>query len=574
MNQQTEFETLWTDYLEGDLDESGVERLRRLLASDSNLMKQAASLFQTHRLLTLVTHDSGTDDADSGHECFVRETLARLPQDPHTFVGQVMASVGTQPDAAVPDRLNREHAADQDELHRVSPQRRTAAVMAAALSIAACLLVVFRSPDSRAPTETTPSANPQAGAGNVRLVSCAQARFFGELSPPVGSALAAQREYVLMSGLIEVAFPAGASVILEGPAVFQVKSSECLALDVGRCSVHAPDGAEGFLIETPLTRVVDRGTRFSVSVSETSDTEVQVIEGIADVYDAGPASTSLKQRLTDGQARRFTRAATLSADSMTFDAGAYRHSLPDRVIAYRATRGPDGGAEDLTGITIQRAGKVMEIAADQLIPSRVIWFTAATPRGVLCGGPDLPALRTDVSSDRSLVTGVINPDGSRKPLTSDPVLQEDGGTPGLGIRFDRPVINGPGADVVLFDLQTFINPPDGDAFHVSPLEFRDGLKSHTIRRFDLTMESPEALDLTNFHVHFSSQPITSLSRLESSGLSSQQQSIRFRGLAVGIDQSDLGYLPGDAVDGLFIQDALDDAYHIDPVYIAGLPEIR
>src|SRR5690606_33437416 len=93
---------------------------------------------------------------------------------------------------------------------------------------------------------------------------------------------------ILMSGLVEIAFPAGASAILEGPAVFRVLSEESLALDVGRCSVHAPDGAEGFHSETPVTRVVDRGTPFSVSVSDTSETEVQVIEGSADVY--GPTA--------------------------------------------------------------------------------------------------------------------------------------------------------------------------------------------------------------------------------------------------------------------------------------------
>ncbi|MEZ5948470.1 MAG: hypothetical protein R3C12_04455 [Planctomycetaceae bacterium] len=60
----------------------------------------------------------------------------------------------------------------------------------------------------------------------------------------------------------------------------------------------------------------------------------------------------------------------------------------------------------------------------------------------------------------------------------------------MAFRFERPVVNGPGADVVLFDIQSFSNPPQGDAFHVSPLHFREGLKSHTIQQFDLTMEYP------------------------------------------------------------------------------------
>ena len=48
--------------------------------------------------------------------------------------------------------------------------------------------------------------------------------------------------------------------------------------------------------------------------------------------------------------------------------------------------------------------------------------------------------------------------------------------------------------------------------------------------------------------------------------------MQFRGLAVGIDLSDLGYARGEFVEGLFIQDALDDGHYVDPVFIAGLPE--
>ena len=61
---------------------------------------------------------------------------------------------------------------------------------------------------------------------------------------------------------------------------------------------------------------------------------------------------------------------------------------------------------------------------------------------------------------------------------------------------------------------------------------------------------------------------------------SQLKTIPFRGtnftvtsklLAVGIDLSDLGYPPGAAVDGIFIQDVLDDGNQVDPVFIAGPP---
>ncbi len=144
----------------------------------------------------------------------------------------------------------------------------------------------------------------------------------------------------------------------------------------------------------------------------------------------------------------------------------------------------------------------------------------------------------------------------------------------MAIRFARPVVNGPGADVVFFDLQTFANPPDGDAFHVSPLAFRDGLKSLTVDKYDLTIESPEAHDLTSFHVHFFANAVDSLAQLDAIDCLSQKQSNKFRGLAVGIDLSDLGYTVGEVVEGLFFQDAMDDGHRVDPVFIAGLPEMK
>ncbi len=561
MSPQDRFAELWTDYLEGELDDTGLANLRELLAADSSLVKQAVDLLQTHRLLGLLAVEE-----PARQDTFVRETLAQLPHDQDEFISRVMSTVEN---ANVPPK------------HQNTTRFNSSWVwFTAALLFVAVMLFSFW-PDGHTPIATDDS-QPNA---DVRLVSVAQAKFFGELSPPVGSALTLQREYVLTSGLIKVAYPQGASAILEGPAVFRIASNDSLALDVGNCSVHAPAGAEGFRVETPVTRVIDRGTRFSVSVGETSETEVHVIEGAADIYEVGRRKQQSDQiqkslggpsykRLTVGQARRFVDRGTLATDTVDFDASVYRRELPDRVVSYVASKGIDGGAENLKSVTVQRGGKVYQFSVEELIAARVSWFNATENRAFLCGNATLPTSRTDCLSDSSLVTGVINPDGNREPLTADPIMQGDNGTPGMAVRFDRPVVNGPGADVVFFELQTFVNPSEGDAFHVSPLVFRDGLTSQTIRNYDLTMESTEAQDLTDFYVHFFTEPAGSLSQLEELEYTSQKQSVRFRGLVVGIDLSDLGYRDGEAVEGLFFQDALDDGHRVDPVFIAGLPEMK
>ena len=88
MSAQERFAELWTDYLEGELDESGVAELRALLASDASLLKLAADLYQTHRLLALVVEESPARQDE-----FVREVLSRLPEDADQFVSGVMANV-------------------------------------------------------------------------------------------------------------------------------------------------------------------------------------------------------------------------------------------------------------------------------------------------------------------------------------------------------------------------------------------------------------------------------------------------------------------------------------------------
>ena len=180
------------------------------------------------------------------------------------------------------------------------------------------------------------------GGRPVLLASAAGARFFGELSPAVRSALEPHRDYVLTGGMVGLAFPGGASAIVEGPAVFRILPGEGLGLDVGRCSVHAPGGAGGFRVETPVAEVVDRGTRFLVSVAETSETEVQVIEGAADVSGrpgaastttddprdpprpGGRPSTAWRVRLGGRQAR---------ASSVRAPRTSARHDTPRRPIA-------------------------------------------------------------------------------------------------------------------------------------------------------------------------------------------------------------------------------------------------
>lgn len=88
MGGQDRFAELWNDYLEGDLDAAGEAELWALLAGNEERQRQAAHLYQMHRLLGFAYQE----DAATG-EAFVRAAVERLPGGDNEFVNEVMQHV-------------------------------------------------------------------------------------------------------------------------------------------------------------------------------------------------------------------------------------------------------------------------------------------------------------------------------------------------------------------------------------------------------------------------------------------------------------------------------------------------
>ena len=476
-------------------------------------------------------------------------------------------------------------------LNTKAPRNRWALPAIALFAVAASLMIAlsmiaWQTGTAGTSTKSIAKSDKESPAimadNQVVLAQSVRASFFGELTPSLNSSMQSNHEYALTTGIIELYFPAGATAIIEAPAVFSIANATRLVLQTGQCSVHAPDGAEGFQIETPLTSIVDLGTRFSVVVDETGETDVQVVEGIAEISASNGTSTPQEKpiRLTDRQGRVFSENDGVVSKSTIYNDSQYRRGLPDRVVAYQATD-PNGlGSVELVDVTVQRGGQMYTYPTESLTGIQLIHYKSASGKNAspiaYQLGNDRPQLES-IIADRSLNTGVINPGGAREPLQTDPVMAllesaENPNTPGMAIRFLQPVINDVGPDIVFFDLQTFNNPPTGDAFHVGPVSFESGLRTHTVKTFDITMSAKEAKVLETFGLLRYPRGIDSIQELkESIGLSSRVHT-SFRALAVGIDLSDLGYELGTAVESLFIQDALDDDdSFVDPVLIGGLP---
>ncbi len=83
----------------------------------------------------------------------------------------------------------------------------------------------------------------------------------------------------LESGTAVLRFAGGAELILVGPTDIELETVGRARVSRGEVVVRAEDGAEGFMLVTPTSEIVDLGTEFAVRVGRSGATEVHVLEG-------------------------------------------------------------------------------------------------------------------------------------------------------------------------------------------------------------------------------------------------------------------------------------------------------
>jgi hypothetical protein len=124
----------------------------------------------------------------------------------------------------------------------------------------------------------------------------------------------------LRSGLAQLEFYSGATVILEGPADLQLVSPREAYCRRGKLRVTVPPQARGFTVGSPKLDLVDQGTEFGLRVSPAGPTEVHVFAGKVEVYDAGRAPGDAPQgpppwALTTGRGLRLEEGRPRDIDS-------------------------------------------------------------------------------------------------------------------------------------------------------------------------------------------------------------------------------------------------------------------
>ena len=101
-------------------------------------------------------------------------------------------------------------------------------------------------------------------------------------TPAEGCTLPAGR-LLLRSGVATLAYVNGILLTMEGPADLDLISADRVFCRSGRLRARVPKGAEGFVIASPSSAVVDLGTEFGLNVKPDGRSEVMVFEGAAEV---------------------------------------------------------------------------------------------------------------------------------------------------------------------------------------------------------------------------------------------------------------------------------------------------
>ena len=165
-----------------------------------------------------------------------------------------------------------------------APVRRSWKPFLGAAAAAAALLAGVLSLTTRPSTETPSAPSYEGCAVLARAFDTA----WDPASPvPALGSVLPKRRLTLTSGSIQVEFFSGARVILEGPADFELLSTNEGLCRYGKLRAFVPPQAQGFTVRTSSITLVDRGTEFGLRADRGGDAEVHVFQGRVEIRSRG-----------------------------------------------------------------------------------------------------------------------------------------------------------------------------------------------------------------------------------------------------------------------------------------------
>ena len=277
-----ELQALLLDWEEGTLDDDGLLRLRELLKSSD----EARVRFSQLQMLNAALHLEGAAQLSG----------VSAPDEPET---RPLSSEAREP------------ISDASVAYAGNPRRRSqwfSAVAALLVMMLGGRLAWLEFGNQKpvneiatgAPLGPAADRDPEheATSQGVAVVTRLVDVDWSDTQQPVevGEALPPGR-LAIDSGFAQIEFFCGATVVLEGPAELQLESVSRARVRSGRLRAQVPPAARGFSLDVDDMTVVDLGTEFALSVSD-SGANVQVFDGEVELHQP----TGEKQALTSGEA--------------------------------------------------------------------------------------------------------------------------------------------------------------------------------------------------------------------------------------------------------------------------------
>lgn len=308
-----ELDSLLFDWDTGTLDEEGVQRVRKILRNDEG----ARQFYLRRQTLEVALTQELVQDAASEHAASSEETWAEQPGS-----AQPSSEQGRRAESSA-QRLQNRHSAQVRGGVLQGGAVRTFLMAAALLAVVGLAgrvaylemqtaeSIVISDPlpvDSLVRAKAT-EATSNGVAILTRLVDVTWPQ--GGVPLDVGDALQPGR-LKIESGLAQVEFFCGATVVIQGPAELDLKSMMLARVLDGRLRAQVPPAARGFTLEVDEMKVVDLGTEFAIDVSKTG-ADVQVFDGEIELHHAERE----KRLLTAGQAITLSSAGEISNGDAT-----------------------------------------------------------------------------------------------------------------------------------------------------------------------------------------------------------------------------------------------------------------
>lgn len=295
---------------------------------------------------------------------------------------------------------------------KVERSRLPAAMAYAGVAAAAALLVVagqfaqrglFSPPPALAPAQIV-ERQPEPIA---TVVGSLNAIWDLPAAPIVDGSQLVEGVYSLQSGVAELRFDSGVTLLIEAPAQVELLSRERAKLNVGRVVTKVPEQAVGFTLVSAAATFVDLGTEFGVEVTASGDALVTVLEGEVALVRDKAINSGRSQTLHIG-ATRIVSADGRKVAKHSFDESYFIRKIPrtaadlailqSRPLAYWPLNEPAGAAK------IVDAGR---LGANGAVGSGINFGNVASE----AGGKSLAAFSTihngidvgrlDVATDRN-----------------------------------------------------------------------------------------------------------------------------------------------------------------------------